>query len=214
MPVARVAALMLLVAIVGVGLAPVPARADGDPASDVLLGQDVFLPYSAISPSARRRLYAVTSAARHAGYPVKIALIGASTDLGVVPSLFGKPGTYARFLSTEVAGVVNGPVLVVMPGGFGLAAEGKPLSVSALRGLAIAPGTDGLAAAGVAATRRLAAAAGDPFPATASPSTASLGASSETISHARTAILALTSLASAAIAAALLARSRRRLRSR
>jgi hypothetical protein len=214
MAVAGLAALMLLVAIAGVGLTPVPARADGDPASDVLLGQDVFLPYSAISASAQRRLYAVTDAARQAGYPVRIALIGARTDLGVVPSLFGKPGTYARFLSTEVAGVVNGPVLVVMPGGFGLAVQGKPLSVSALRGVAIAPGTDGLAAAGVAATGLLAAAAGHPLPATASPSTVSPGASPETIGHARTAILALAALASAAIAAALLARSRRRLRSR
>ena len=123
-----VTAVVAAAVLLGLGAAVVPgsARADGDPASDVLLGQDVFLPYSPVAPAVQQHLYAVTAAARRAGYPLKVALISATTDLGVVPSLFGKPSSYAQFLSAELAGVVPGPVLVVMPSGFGLAVQGKP----------------------------------------------------------------------------------------
>src|SRR5581483_4766273 len=120
------------IAAVVLASAPAVALADGDPASDVLLGQNVFLPYSPISPTMQRRLYAVCDASRRAGYPVRIALIAARSDLGVVPALFGRPQAYARFLSSELAGVVNGPVLVVLPDGFGLVAQGHPLPVKAL----------------------------------------------------------------------------------
>ena len=106
---AAILAAVLLGVSLGAGAIPGTARADGDPASDVLLGQDVFLPYSPVSPAVQQRLYAV-AAARRAGYPIKIALIGAATDLGVVPSLFGKPAGYAQFLSAELAGVVAGAV--------------------------------------------------------------------------------------------------------
>jgi hypothetical protein len=139
---------------------PAPAAADGDPASDVLLVQSVFLPYAPVSQSVQRGLYAVTDAARTARYPLKVALIGAKSDLGVVPALFGKPGPYARFLSTELAGIVNGPVLVVMPDGFGLAANGKTLASAALAGITISSGTDGLGTAAILATARLGAAVG------------------------------------------------------
>jgi hypothetical protein len=184
------------------------AFADGDPASDVLLGQDVFLPYSAISKSSEDQLYAVSGAARQVGYPVKIALIGAKSDLGVIPGLFGKPGPYARFLSSELSGVVNGPVLVVMPDGFGLAAQGHGSSVSALSGLSIGSGADGLASAAIAATRRLAAAAGHPLASISSSGNSSLGASTATVRHAVTAMLVLAALAGVAIAGALVARQR------
>jgi hypothetical protein len=188
------------------------AVADGDPASDVLLGQDVFLPYSPISKGVEQRLYAVTDAARRAGYPLKIALIGAKSDLGVVPALFGKPEPYARFLSSELSGVVNGPVLVVMPGGFGLAAQGHARGISALTGESISSGADGLGSAAIAAARRLAAAAGHPL-ASASPSASrSPGASPATVRHALTTMLVMLALAGVAIAGAVVARSRRALR--
>ena len=121
---------LVLTALLLAGPLAALALADGDPASDVLLGQDVFLPYSPISTTSEHQLYAVTAAARQAGYPLKVALIAGKSDLGVLPALFGKPAPYARFLSSEMAGVVNGPVLVVMPDGFGLAAKGNALSIS------------------------------------------------------------------------------------
>src|SRR5690348_12025229 len=126
----RLAALAATLAVVAGLTLPAAALSDGDPASDVLLGQTVFLPYAPISPTVQRQIYAVTAAAAKAGYPLRVALIGAKSDLGVVPALFGKPGQYARFLSSELTGVVNGPVLVVMPSGFGLAARGNALSTA------------------------------------------------------------------------------------
>ncbi len=208
---AVVAAVGALAAVgFGLGAAVVPgsARGDGDPASDVLLGQDVFLPYSPVSPAVQQRLYAVTAAARRSGYPLKVALISATTDLGVVPSLFGKPSSYAQFLSAELAGVVPGPVLVVMPRGFGLAVQGRPRATTALAGLPIGAGPGGLGTAAVTATERLAAAAGHTLPAGAAGSAAGAGAGASTIRRAGTAIAILALLAGAAMAAAVVARGR------
>jgi hypothetical protein len=201
-------AALVAIAVATALAAPAAALADGDPASDVLLGQDVFLPYAAISPTAERSVYAVAAAARAAGYPLKLALIGAKTDLGVVPSLFGRPGTYARFLSAELTGVVNGPVLVVMPAGFGLAVAGAARSTSPLAGVPIGSGADRLAAAAITATERLAAAAGHPLAPGAARASASAGASAATIRHAVTAMLVLAALAAAGLATAAAARSR------
>jgi hypothetical protein len=203
---AAILAAVLLGVSLGAGAIPGTARADGDPASDVLLGQDVFLPYSPVSPAVQQRLYAAAAAARRAGYPIKIALIGAATDLGVVPSLFGKPAGYAQFLSAELAGVVSGPVLVVMPAGFGLAVQGKPRSITSLAGLPIAAGPDGLGTAAVGATERLAAAAGHLLP--AGTAGAGSGAGSDTIRPAVTTIAILALLAGAAMAGAVVARGR------
>lgn len=190
---------------------PAAALADGDPASDVLLGQDVFLPYSPISARVQRELYAVTAAARHAGYPLKLALIGSKSDLGVVPTLFRRPAAYARFLSAELAGVASGPVLVVMPDGFGLAVGGGGRSVTGLSGVRIGSGADGLGLAAVVATERLEAAAGHPLSAGAVARAAGSsggGASSATIQQAVLAMLVLVALAAVGIAAGLRARRR------
>ena len=75
---------------------PRAARADGDPASDVLLGENVFYPYAPpVSPALQKTLNAETAAAKAAGFPLKVALIAAPVDLGVIPDLFGKPQQYA-----------------------------------------------------------------------------------------------------------------------
>jgi hypothetical protein len=197
----------LLLALAAAGL-PGRALADGDPASDVLLGQAVFLPYSPVSHGLQGRLYALAAAAAAHGYPVHVALIGAPTDLGVIPALFGKPEAYARFLSSEIAGPVSGLVLVVMPHGFGLAQSGRALSGAPLTGLAIGPGTDGLATAALAAISRLATAAGHPLPAGAATTGASAGASAGTVRHALIAIGIMAALAAAGIGSAWRARGR------
>jgi hypothetical protein len=78
------------------------ARADADPASDVLYTGDVFLPLSTkVSPRLARQLADATRAASAAGKPVRVALIAAPADLGGIPSLFGKPTEYARFLGLD-----------------------------------------------------------------------------------------------------------------
>ncbi len=186
------------------------ARADGDPASDVLLSQDVFVPYSGVSATLERRLFALCAAADRAGYPVKIALIASRSDLGVVPVLFNRPGSYARFLSAELGSVVHGPVLVVMPAGLGLAARGRAINATVLSTTRVAAGgSDALATAALDVVPRLATAAGHPVSPAAAAAEPAAGASAGTVRHALVALLILGLLSGAAISAAFVARSRR-----
>jgi hypothetical protein len=99
---------------------PAAALADGDPASDVLLYQQTYLPYQPPSTAAKNELNAVVAAANKAGYPIRVAVIQSPTDLGSVPQLFGKPQTYVSFLSQELAFGYRKRVLIAMPAGFGL----------------------------------------------------------------------------------------------
>jgi hypothetical protein len=168
----------------------------------------VFVPYSTpVSNTFQRHLYAVTAAAKRAGYPIKLALIAGRSDLGAVSSLFGRPQRYANFLSYELTGIVSGPLLVVMPSGFGLAVGGSARSTAALAGIAIAPGSGGLARAAITATERLAAAAAHALPAGAAGG-GSLGASGATVRHAVTAVIVLLALAALGIGSGLVRRPR------
>jgi hypothetical protein len=97
------------------------AWADGDPASDVLLGQNVFYPYDPpVSNAAAETLNSETAATKRADFQIKVALIAAPTDLGVIPSLFGKPQQYADFLYREITFLGPTHLLVVMYDGYGL----------------------------------------------------------------------------------------------
>src|SRR3954453_3989674 len=108
-------------------LVPAPAAADGDPASDTLLGQNVFYPYQPkVSPAVAARLNAETAAAKRAGFPLKVALIASPLDLGVIPDLFGKPQKYADFLDQEISFQGKQPLLVVMPAGYGVQGVSGP----------------------------------------------------------------------------------------
>lgn len=146
-------------------LLPSAALADGDPASDVLLGENVFYPYSPpTSPTLQKRLNAETAAAKRAHFPLKVALIGAPVDLGVIPSLFGKPQKYADFLDQEISFQTKQPLLVVMAAGYGVqGVDAKTKSAAAA--LARPAGTNGneLARAAILAVPKLAAAAGHPL---------------------------------------------------
>jgi hypothetical protein len=167
----RFARLLCLVALgamlaTAAGLSrPAAALADGDPASDVLLGDNVFYPYSpAVPRSLQLTLNAVTAKAKAEGFPVKVALIAAPTDLGVIPDLFGKPQPYAQFLDQEISFTSRQRLLVVMATGYGLEGFDSPAQIAA-RGLAKPHGgtsTD-LARAALIAVPRLAAAAGHPI---------------------------------------------------
>ena len=182
-PSAAVAAVLLIVVMGQLGViapwgpggptGPALARADGDPASDVLLGDDVFYPYSPATPRPiQLRLNAIMARARAQGFPIKVALIAAPTDLGVIPDLFGKPQAYAKFLDQEISFQGRQRLLVVMAAGYG--AQGFPVpAASAVATLARPAGRTAaaLAQAAMVAVPRLAAASGHPIrglPATSS----------------------------------------------
>ena len=143
---------------------PAAARANGDPASDYLLVQSVFLPFNAkIDLNVTTRLSDTVRAADTAGYKVKVALIGSRYDLGTAFSLYNKPERYAAFLGLELSFQFRNHLLVVMPNGFGTSIAGKPdpRGIRALKGLP-GPGKDATKQAEAAATavHRLAAASG------------------------------------------------------
>jgi hypothetical protein len=97
------------------------ARADGDPASDYLISQQVFLPFNANTSSATaRELTGLLAEAKQKGFPLKVAVILTRSDLGAVPSLFGKAQSYASFLGQEDYYFFKDELLVVMPNGYGL----------------------------------------------------------------------------------------------
>jgi hypothetical protein len=132
------------------------ARADADPASDVLYTDDVFLPFSTkVSPGLARQLADATRAASAVGKPVRVALIAAPADLGGVPSLFGKPTAYARFLGLELQFVYTGRVLIVMPQGAALSERGRLVANAAVVRAVVGSGGDGLARTAIALVREL-----------------------------------------------------------
>jgi hypothetical protein len=118
---ARSGALLALVLGVLAGSAA-PAFADGDPASDYLLSQSTFLsPFDAHVPAAdSQALIAMLASAKAQGFPLKVAVIATSYDLGAVPILFHKPKTYAKFLAEEDYYYWRAELLVVMPNGYGV----------------------------------------------------------------------------------------------
>jgi hypothetical protein len=104
-----------------------PVRADGDPASDVLYFQDVFLPFPKPAATPSQRLQTAVASANKAGFRIKVAVIASEQDLGSVPSLFGKPQIYAQFLGVELRSFYKDRLLVVMPAGFGVYRNGKTI---------------------------------------------------------------------------------------
>jgi hypothetical protein len=134
----------LVVAASAFGLAAPAALADGDPASDILLYQDAYLPYGQVLPARiQANVQQVAANANAASFPLRVAVLGSEDDMGAVVSLYGKPEQYARYLHGEF---VSGPaayrrhadsaararsgaagraaqaaLLVVMPNGYGVA---------------------------------------------------------------------------------------------
>jgi hypothetical protein len=107
------------------------SRADGDPASDYLLSTNVYFPYSSVSKAIRAEIDRVVDDVYAHGNRVKVALIYDQTDLGSIPSLFGRPSDYAHFLGLEISPWYVGPLLVVMPTGFGVYDGGRPTTTEA-----------------------------------------------------------------------------------
>jgi hypothetical protein len=167
--IATVAVLALLAGLVHCG----QARADADPASDVLLGENVFYPYNPpVSSSLQAALNAATSASHRAHFPIRVALIATPVDLGAIPTFFGKPKQYAAFLDQEIT-FADGkvPLLVVMPNGYGSA--GLSAAARSTLDTLAKPSADtgnALAQAAIAAVRKLAVADGHALSGTTTPS--------------------------------------------
>ena len=107
---------LLVVACVCAGT----ARADGEPASDYLIGQQVFLPFDAKIPQSKQReVIALVRSVNASGYKIRVAIIWSTYDLGAIVSLWKKPQVYARFLGAELQFIYKQRLLIVMPNGFG-----------------------------------------------------------------------------------------------
>ena len=162
-PGERMRRVALLVALAAALTVAGSARADGDPASDYLLGQQVFFSIDGKVPSAKQQeLSAIVAATNHAGYKVRVAVIWSPYDLGSVTSLWKKPQTYARFLGEELQFVYKQRLLIVMPNGFGVYWKGHDAAASyrTLAHVRIAKTPSGLVDAAGVAVQRLAASAG------------------------------------------------------
>ena len=156
-------AALLLAAVLTAAALTGDARADGDPASDYLLSQQVFFPFSVKYPDSRQQqLAALVKDANDRGYKIRVALIANRSDLGAVTSLWGQPRTYAHFLGQELAFLYKGPLLIVMPVGLGFNHTKHPttLEYALLKKVAKPQGADGLIDTAEVAVQRLAAARG------------------------------------------------------
>jgi len=145
--------------LLGGALAP-PARADGDPASDYLLVQDVFFPLnSEVSAQQEAQLTSIVRKANRAGFTIRVAVIATTYDMGLATVLYRRPRSYAHFLGAELELVYKGRLLVVMPNGFGFNWPKHPASRAdeQLAKIPIRSGTSGLLGAAATAVERLAA---------------------------------------------------------
>ena len=116
----------LLAAALVMVACPAAVLADGDPASDVLITDDIFVPYERPSENQVSKLRGVIQQAREAGQPVRVAVIHSARDLGAVTNLYGHPQEYANLLARELQNPVEAdqeghgePLIIVMPAGFG-----------------------------------------------------------------------------------------------
>jgi hypothetical protein len=184
-PIGRGPVLAALVVAAGLSGPGAPAAlADGDPASDILLYQDAYLPYGQVLPARiQANVQQVAANANAAGFPLRVAVLGSEDDMGALVSLYGKPQQYARFLHGEF---VSGPgayrrhaasaararsgaagraaqaaLLVVMPNGYGVAGSVPAAGRRAVEGTRV-DARDGLSLgeAAVQGVARLAEASG------------------------------------------------------
>src|SRR4051812_34868154 len=148
------------VAVLALG-APSAARANGDPASDVLPEQPVFWGSALdLKSKAAAQLDALVKESAARGYPINVAVISRLEDMGSADYLYNDPDNYADYVAGEIACCIDGRVLIVMPGGLGVTDIGH--SSAAERKLVDAlpaPRTiENLLPAAIDAVRRLAAA--------------------------------------------------------
>jgi hypothetical protein len=180
--------LLVLVLVAALAVPLERAMADVDPASDVLLLQNVFLPYQPkVCSELGKQLRSLTAKTKQAGYPLKVAVIGSKQDLGGAPQFFGQPQDYAKFLGQELGvfgpdvgrNLEKTPLLIVMPQGFGTYQVDEPAAAAA-KTVPVDRKADpnGLAKAAILAVPKVASAAGHPVPAVKPASGCSKGGTS------------------------------------
>jgi hypothetical protein len=156
--------LAVLAAVTVCLCAPSVARANGDPASDYLLTQSVFLPFTTkIDRTEVKRLDALLREADQKHFRIRVAMILSPSDLGTAFSLFGMPEKYSQFLGLELSFVYRDRLLVVMPNGYGYSVNGDPdAKASAVLKKLPPPGKDATkeVQGAIVAVQRLAAAEG------------------------------------------------------
>ena len=157
-----------LLVVVAFALVAVPAAsANGDPASDVLLTEKVFVgPEVPVSKDKLDALNKTVEAANAKGYPIRVAVIAFTGDLGTAVSLWGKPQDYSRFLGSEIAFVYPKRLLVAMPAGFAVynQHESTDTEQQALEGARAGKTPDALVQSTTQAVRKLAASGGVQVP--------------------------------------------------
>jgi len=140
-------------------LAAAPAaRADGDPASDYLVQQDMYYGYQLdLKSKPAAQLPPLLAQATEKGYEIRVAVITGDADLGSAALLWQKPQLYAEFLGQELSNVYKGRTLVVMPNGYGIFHAGHS-NVREEQVLKKLPPASDLLAGSLDAVQRLAAA--------------------------------------------------------
>jgi lipoprotein-anchoring transpeptidase ErfK/SrfK len=120
---------VLLVAAAAALVAVPAAHANGDPANDVLITNQVYIGLEVpISNGDRDALTKTVAAANERGYSIRVALIPFTSELGSAVSLWGRPQSYAKFLGSELAFVYTKRLLITMPSGFGIYHRRKPVA--------------------------------------------------------------------------------------
>ena len=152
---------LLAVVALAASLAAPVALADGDPASDYLISQPVFLPIdNPVSPGPAATFANLVRTAEKNGLEIRVAVISSKYDLGSVPILFPQPQRYVDFLGQELFYWYKHEILVVMPNGYGIYDHGRPTTAqrAVLAKLAPAKATnrDALTAAATVAVEALA----------------------------------------------------------
>ncbi|MGO9961298.1 MAG: redoxin domain-containing protein [Solirubrobacteraceae bacterium] len=159
----RLRAFLLVAVLIAAGAVAQLAWADGDPGSDVLVFQNLFVAGDAgLSVSQQAQLQGLLQAASRSGFPVRVAIIATRSDLGSVTALWRKPQAYAQFLGIELSLAYKQRLLVVMPNGLGFNYPGHSIAPAdrILSAIPIASGGSGLVTATEAALHALASAGG------------------------------------------------------
>jgi cytochrome oxidase Cu insertion factor (SCO1/SenC/PrrC family)/thiol-disulfide isomerase/thioredoxin len=166
----RAALLGVLMLACALAAAAPMASADGDPGSDVLVYQRLYVPADVGATVAQQvALGNELAAAQRGGSPIRVAVIARPADLGAVTALWHRPQAYAKFLGIELSLAYKQRLLVVMPNGFGINWPGHSTAAArrALAGVRVPAGTGGLALAAGRAVQALAAQSGVRLPASA-----------------------------------------------
>jgi cytochrome oxidase Cu insertion factor (SCO1/SenC/PrrC family) len=160
---AFLAVVLAVLTVCALGVPSPAARADGDPGSDVLVYQNLFVASDAnISIAQQVELGDLLTSAERGGFTIRVAIIATPADLGAITQLWGKPTSYASFLGIELSLAYAQRLLVVMPDGFGFNWQGHSTAAAyrVLGQIAVKPGGSGLATSAETAVRALASASG------------------------------------------------------